>query len=647
MPEAWYCMAFGQELGPMSFADLKTLVDRGDVLPSDLVRCGTVAPWQAAETRAEFYPAAQSPGPAPPPDAEAGAESPGKAIEPAEASPDETTSSPPASAPARGEMRYFAAASMLLALVGGSAGALAALVWGGDARPAVASVSSAVDEAKIAALRQQIEELDRQRRDLLDPAKPAPPAQAPGDSPAKSGAASIPPAPVEPSAQPPADKPEPAADRAADSPPEPKPDADEPMHDLPAAERAPPPAAARPAAPPPQASVQPPPPSAAGNPETSELSLEQTLERQRQRLELLRQIYAERAALLAQHAELEAEQLRLAKAVGAAEGRLTVIGLEYATLQAKIAAETVNPNRNSGLINLWNREIADLTTEAGLIRAQLVELNARQASVAEQIKQLVAEADQLRSRWLAVVDPFGQLDRGEEETAIAAFTEWITLEPKAPWVWLARGFAYWQLGKLEAALDDFNAAVRLEGPALSNSLAARGGLLHALGRPKEAMADFGKALKSNKADGMVYLFRARAYCADEKYAQADKDFKTATRLGPDDAEAFRQYALLQAACPKDRFRNAKKALENAQRACELTEWKSWSALDVLAAAHAEAGEFEEACRWAEKAAELTYGANRGQCLAHLKLYQSGQPLRFDWKNQSGNPSAAADAPLTQ
>src|SRR6185437_14994711 len=49
MSEAWYCRAFGQELGPMSFADLAVLVERKDVLPADLIKCGADGPWAPAD----------------------------------------------------------------------------------------------------------------------------------------------------------------------------------------------------------------------------------------------------------------------------------------------------------------------------------------------------------------------------------------------------------------------------------------------------------------------------------------------------------------------------------------------------------------------------------------------------------------------
>ncbi|HVX63374.1 MAG TPA: tetratricopeptide repeat protein, partial [Pirellulales bacterium] len=241
----------------------------------------------------------------------------------------------------------------------------------------------------------------------------------------------------------------------------------------------------------------------------------------------------------------------------------------------------------------------------------------------------------------------GQLDHGDEDSALASFTEWTVLEPERPGPWLARGFAYWQLGQFDNALADFNTAVKLAGPMLTNSLAARGGLLHAMQRSKEAMSDFGEALKLNKADGMIYLFRGRSLCAEDKYQAGLKDFKTAVQLNAKDAEAHRNLALVLAACPQSRFRNGKRAVQSATDACELTEWNSWTALDTLAAACAEAGDFAEACRWIQKAADMTDGANRKQCLARLKQYQAHQPLRLDWNSLYGSPSAAADAPISK
>ncbi|MEK7842393.1 MAG: hypothetical protein AAB197_06930, partial [Deltaproteobacteria bacterium] len=72
-----------------------------------------------------------------------------------------------------------------------------------------------------------------------------------------------------------------------------------------------------------------------------------------------------------------------------------------------------------------------------------------------------------------------------------------------------------------------------------------------------------------------------------------------------------------------------KALEYAKKACELTDWKDPYKLDTLAAAYAEAGQFDEAIKWQEKALEFPeYPKDeREKADLRLKLYKEGKPYR--------------------
>ena len=71
-----------------------------------------------------------------------------------------------------------------------------------------------------------------------------------------------------------------------------------------------------------------------------------------------------------------------------------------------------------------------------------------------------------------------------------------------------------------------------------------------------------------------------------------------------------------------------RAVASAKRACDLTDWRDFGELTILAAACAEAGDFAEAVRWQQKAAELTTDpGNSRLCRERLALYMSGTPYR--------------------
>jgi tetratricopeptide (TPR) repeat protein len=91
------------------------------------------------------------------------------------------------------------------------------------------------------------------------------------------------------------------------------------------------------------------------------------------------------------------------------------------------------------------------------------------------------------------------------------------------------------------------------------------------------------------------------------------------------------HARWQAAYPVAELRNGPEAIENASKACELTNWKTGTYVDTLAAAYAEAGDFASAIEWQKKAMDLLTEEERPlqqpYFEARMKLYESGQPAR--------------------
>ena len=80
-----------------------------------------------------------------------------------------------------------------------------------------------------------------------------------------------------------------------------------------------------------------------------------------------------------------------------------------------------------------------------------------------------------------------------------------------------------------------------------------------------------------------------------------------------------------ATCNDAEYRDGKKAVIYAKRACDLLDWNSQDALDTLAASAAETGNWEDAIKWQKKAIELADESSRKELRERLKLYQSETP----------------------
>jgi Flp pilus assembly protein TadD len=82
-----------------------------------------------------------------------------------------------------------------------------------------------------------------------------------------------------------------------------------------------------------------------------------------------------------------------------------------------------------------------------------------------------------------------------------------------------------------------------------------------------------------------------------------------------------------ATCANEKVRNGQRAVESAKRACELTDWTAWNTLDTLAAAHAEAGDFDNAVKYAKQALSLAPADKKREIQERLDGYLDEKPWR--------------------
>jgi tetratricopeptide (TPR) repeat protein len=212
--------------------------------------------------------------------------------------------------------------------------------------------------------------------------------------------------------------------------------------------------------------------------------------------------------------------------------------------------------------------------------------------------------------------------------AIDYYTAEIAMHP-ASGLYNNRGNLWRDQGTLDNAISDFNAAIRLD-PANAAAYCNRGGALSDKKDFDQAIADFDAALKIDTNFATAYLGRGLVWESKHDYGKALADFNAAVRLQPRSAPAQNTRAWLLATCPSAEIRDGKQAVDSAARACELSHFRSPAMIDTLAAAYAEAGDFDQAVQWQEAAlAQLPTDdvPDRQDFGSRLTLYRQAKPYR--------------------
>ena len=212
--------------------------------------------------------------------------------------------------------------------------------------------------------------------------------------------------------------------------------------------------------------------------------------------------------------------------------------------------------------------------------------------------------------------------KGEADKALADIEAVIRLDGTNAFAFEVRGFLHAERQKFTEAIADYDTAVRLD-PDKPRVYTARGAVWEKLKENEKAIADFTRAAKLDATDALPLAYRGLIFHRAGQYAKAEEDYTAALKCENKIWRAYQLRAWLRATCPDAAWRDGEKAVADATKACELTDWKNPISLSALAAACAENGQFDDAVKWEKKALEdPAYKEGR-----RLKLYEAKTPYR--------------------
>ena len=167
---------------------------------------------------------------------------------------------------------------------------------------------------------------------------------------------------------------------------------------------------------------------------------------------------------------------------------------------------------------------------------------------------------------------------------------------------------------------------RKEAPSLTDQAEQ----LKGEGKPLDAIKLLNAALDKDPDDIDALLVRADCYVSAGEERKAIAEYEHLLKLKPSGVRkmvVYNNLAYILAASSDDGVRDGKRAVDFAETAQLLQETPSPDVLDTLAAAYAEAGQYDRAIETENKAIKIAPEDQREEFQKYLKLYEAHKPRR--------------------
>ncbi len=208
------------------------------------------------------------------------------------------------------------------------------------------------------------------------------------------------------------------------------------------------------------------------------------------------------------------------------------------------------------------------------------------------------------------------------EAAIKDLTRAIELEPRST-AFERRGEARARLGQDDKALEDFDRALE-DDPNRHFARYRRAAIYQARGDVDKAYSDYSRLVNAGVRSVAVFYNRSRILRQRQEWDRAITDLESAVQIDAESVLAINALAWALAAAPQDNLRQPDRAIELANRACELSAWQRGVIMDTLATAYAAAGQFDAAVEMQQRALQMSDAGDNQGMEDRLELFQTEQ-----------------------
>ncbi|MBL7184706.1 MAG: tetratricopeptide repeat protein [Phycisphaerae bacterium] len=218
------------------------------------------------------------------------------------------------------------------------------------------------------------------------------------------------------------------------------------------------------------------------------------------------------------------------------------------------------------------------------------------------------------------------------DEAISHYRQALRIEPDLVYAHCGLGIVLHLQGKLDEAVSHYRRALRID-PEHAEAHSSLACALAEQGKLDEAIDHYRRTLKIKPGYAEVHYRLGRTLIMAGQFNGALEHFRRAAQLKPDWPDPLNGIAQILVIHPDGRVRNASEAVNLAERAATLTEYKDASVLDTLAAAYAGVGRFDRAVATAHTAIGLASAAGAAELVEYLrKQLEIYENLEFKIEN---------------